>query len=174
MRVTERPLPNIHPNRADENEQAVAENADADLENEREMNIENEAMDEEMIHMPSPNCIDDDNEHDAVIKNDAMDEDMIDLPITNDIDDIDCVDPLNLKHEVQPIDIINGDDAEDALPELLEGQYEVIDDEVMMFYDDLSAFKPQIIPQMEIKRNDAFSGTLPYKEYVSKFQCLLD
>lgn len=100
----------------------------------------------------------------AHVMNGDMDETLIDAENPGD----GGCDPLNIKIEGQPIDTINPDYAEDLS---LDAQCDVFDDEVVMFYDSLSAFKP-IISQMEIKRNDVFSGTMPYKEYVSCYYIL--
>lgn len=192
--MKEHPLPNIHPNGLNQNEPALGDNIDVADENiveviiehdtiveevidilpnanhiggeaDHEVSIGNDAIDEEdMADVPSANHIGDEADHEMNIQNDTMDEDMIDFPSTGDTD---CVDPLNIKNENQTIDFLNRDNTEDV-PESLNGQYEVVDDEITIFYDDLSAFTP-ITSQMQIKRSDAFSGTLPYKEYVRNF-----
>lgn len=97
---------------------------------------------------------DDDNEED---------ENMIDIMPSAETASL--VDPLQIKPEDSLVVINSAVDGD------IDGSadccYEVIDDDITVYYDDISSFKAAVC-KIQIKRNDIFSGTLPYKEYVSE------
>lgn len=76
-------------------------------------------------------------------------------------------DPLELDSPtiIKP-EIVNNNFDGDTVDKLISFQFEVYDDDVLMYYDDDAAFKP-MISQWEMKRNDVFSGTLAYAEYTT-------
>lgn len=76
-----------------------------------------------------------------------------------------CIDPLAIKTE-DPFVAINSTVDADMTDELTDCFCEETDG-MTIYYDDISSFKP-ILSEYQIKRNDTFSGTLPYKEYVSE------
>lgn len=50
------------------------------------------------------------------------------------------------------------------MDDLIGCQLEAYDEDVLMYYDSIKAFKPKVY-QWEIKRNDDFSGNIPFAEY---------
>lgn len=75
------------------------------------------------------------------------------------------VDPLGMKTEA-----INNHsiDADEELDNLATVQIEVLEDDIVVTYDDKKLFKP-IQSQLQMKRNDSFSGSQPFEEDVSIF-----
>lgn len=70
-------------------------------------------------------------------------------------------DPLELKLEVIN-ESIDGDG--DIVERLVSCNFEIVDEDIAMYYDDIKAFTPKG-NLFEIKRNDIFSGNIPFIEY---------
>lgn len=70
-------------------------------------------------------------------------------------------DPLELKLEVLNASI-EGDG--DTVEKLVACNFEIIDEDVAIYYDDEKAFIPKG-NRYEVKRNDIFSGNIPFIEY---------
>lgn len=113
-------------------------------------------------------CLDIQPLHDNVVETNDDDseeeERMIDEVPESGHDD--STDPLLIKTEDPYVVINNASDA-DMVDDLAECCYETIGDDITVYYDDISAFKPKKC-DLQIKRKDVFSGTLPIKEYVSE------
>lgn len=99
--------------------------------------------------------------HDGLIDNDDQEIDALNIAAENNIDPLTNDEPSSIiKRE-----IIN-DVEHEGVDELVACRFEVYDD-VLMCYDNENAFKPKV-SQWEIKRNDAFSGNIPFAEYVGE------
>lgn len=76
---------------------------------------------------------------------------------------------LDVKEEDPLLEPINdGADLEevDEIRKLNQYHYEVVDDEMTMFFESEQAFTPKSTTLM-FKSNDEFSGSIPYRDYVS-------
>lgn len=92
-----------------------------------------------------------------------IDEPAIEMEINSE--DIDATDPLAVKVE-RVFETLN-DSHGDELEDLVGVRHEVIDDDVIVYYENINSFKPMV--EIQIKRDDVFSGTIPFNEYVSYF-----
>lgn len=78
---------------------------------------------------------------------------------------VETFDPSNIEiKEEDPLELMN--DFEDEENEEPSFYYEVVSDEVVMFYESQGSFKPKAT-NLHFKINDVLSGALPFKEYVS-------
>lgn len=79
-------------------------------------------------------------------------------------------DPLSLKTEAVNNHVVNNEVDNNEVDDLANVRFEKIDDDLTMIIegDYVNAFIP-IQSQFGVKRNDEFSGTLPYEEDVSKY-----
>lgn len=73
-----------------------------------------------------------------------------------------------IKEEGDPLDSVNNFDDEDVVEEVNEPpmNYEVISEELVIFYENDGSFKP-ISTNLRFKTNDVLSGGLLFREYVS-------
>lgn len=170
-RVTEQPIPRIRYDAPIENDAAL--NAGANAEDQMPAGIANGGNNVPLIDYA-------DDGEDATVQeaefvagtengaledpNECLLETAIDEPM------IDCIQDgaISVKNEDPLLETLNdfGDDGELDVLNGLTGYYcEVLDDDIMLFYDDINAFKPK--PSgLQMKTNDIFSGSMPYKEYV--------
>lgn len=66
-----------------------------------------------------------------------------------------------------PLELVNDiDDGNSELNALTSVQFEVVDEDLAMFYESKHSFKPKATSLM-FKSDDAFSGSIPFKPYVS-------
>lgn len=85
--------------------------------------------------------------------------------LMDNIDHNGTIDPLAIKEE-RVFEVINDlHDVNDELGDLVGFHHEKLDDDISVYYEDIKLFKPKT-DEEEIKRNDAFSGTIPYRQYV--------
>lgn len=91
---------------------------------------------------------------------DPLDEIPIDNMLNSEEETGFVADPLNIKEEP-----INSHDVGMELDRLVCTRTEVIDEDLIMIFDDEKCFAPQ--KEILLKRNDVFSGTIPYEEDVS-------
>lgn len=75
-------------------------------------------------------------------------------------------DELNtMVKQEDPLELVNDiDDGNSELNELTSVQFEVVDEDLAMFYESKNSFKPKAT-SLVFKSDDAFSGSIPFKSY---------
>lgn len=170
QRVREQPTPNIDPPNVPEREIefTAIDQADEDdsmaIENHDPIPIvfsnEHRPHDQPIPNIDAPNVV-----HEREIEypaNDVADgDDPLAIPNDYPMPIVDTQNRLVMKRE-----IINNVECE-AVQELVDCVYDKYDDDITMLYENKDAFKP-IVSECEIKRNDDFSGNIPFAEYANE------
>lgn len=151
-RINEQPIPNINPPDLASIDNDHEREYDGEFEQGHVLHTDNSASDGDI----SDSFI---NSAEHNIEEREIELDVLDIPVDPNDDPLATIGP----NPIVKREVINGEENEDV-DTLVSCHFDVYDDDVLMCYDNENAFKP-MISQWEIKRNDIFSGNIPFIEY---------
>lgn len=175
-RVNEQPVPNVNPPNIDDNSNADPNKAFSGSQETRPCQVIIEPLQPFHITASSSNAvmenIDKNGEQATSSSNAAMeniDENDEQVTISTSFEEVlvGTFDPSNIEiKEEDPLELMN--DFEDEVEDLVESSlfYEIISDELVMFYVNQNSFKRKAT-NLRFKVDDVLTGALPFKEYVS-------